>query len=388
MLRKIFNIFSNTRGVVVWLSVFLSLILFQTPYLMLGRWSSLVSIAMTFVFLFKDRRKKGLAMTLSIDGLEVLLFLILALLTTIAHGVSALDVDVFAVQVLLCACLTNKVGLDAQEFRLVKWMYLSAMTVYSVLVIVSCSRSVYRYFHGDIELFNTFFDPNYIGIPIVFASVLALGEILYQKKGRLICFVMFAVYGIAILFTASRGNSVGFAFGIGLVLLYYLKDKSVGFWEKIWVIAILLIAVAILMGKLMGSFVDQIERMTTFGEDADNGRFYLWEIIINEWKKYPVFGLGLKGAARFCGHASHNTYVEILAETGIVGFIMMSIVLVRALIKSYKYDKVFFFALLTLYLQMAFLDTLINRCLWPYLCLVAIFPMHPNQCDASLQKEE
>ena len=327
-------------------------------------------------------------MTLSIDGLEVLLFLILALLTTIAHGVSALDVDVFAVQVLLCACLTNKVGLDAQEFRLVKWMYLSAMTVYSVLVIVSCSRSVYRYFHGDIELFNTFFDPNYIGIPIVFASVLALGEILYQKKGRLICFVMFAVYGIAILFTASRGNSVGFAFGIGLVLLYYLKDKSVGFWEKIWVIAILLIAVAILMGKLMGSFVDQIERMTTFGEDADNGRFYLWEIIINEWKKYPVFGLGLKGAARFCGHASHNTYVEILAETGIVGFIMMSIVLVRALIKSYKYDKVFFFALLTLYLQMAFLDTLINRCLWPYLCLVAIFPMHPNQCDASLQKEE
>lgn len=63
-------------------------------------------------------------------------------------------------------------------------------------------------------------------------------------------------------------------------------------------------------------------------------RFDLWRIAISLWEQYPFFGIGLgqfrtvsveQFGANY-GQLAHNTYLSVLAETGLVGILAFSII--------------------------------------------------------------
>lgn len=70
--------------------------------------------------------------------------------------------------------------------------------------------------------------------------------------------------------------------------------------------------------------------------DISNGRFELWKLAWNRFKINPISGSGLKSIYKETGFDVHNTYLQILAETGIVGFLFLVTGLFQIIICGYK----------------------------------------------------
>ena len=135
---------------------------------------------------------------------------------------------------------------------------------------------------------------------------------------------------LAILLTASRGSLVATlpAFLFMLASLTQLK-----FHLRV------LLFVA-LVGTLFGlqSLVppSSLQRLSTTGTSIAtgdlHGRVDIWRQGITVFTQHPLFGVG-SGAFRAAterGSAPHNSYLSVLVDVGIVGFVLLAIVVAIA----------------------------------------------------------
>ena len=122
--------------------------------------------------------------------------------------------------------------------------------------------------------------------------------------------------------------------------------------------------------------------MVSLNEDnSDNGRLELWEKAWETWKSYPFFGVGLGGMYRLTDRATHNTYLELLSETGLVGLCIFGAFLIKLSKKIYSIEKKYLCMLICMLFQISFLDAFDNRCVWVILCwMVLISNIKNNYC--------
>ena len=229
-------------------------------------------------------------------------------------------------------------------------------------------------------LFNTELDPNYLGIPLVAGLTLLLAQIVNGKRKWLYA-VLYLIVAAAIIFTSSRGNFLAAVITSGLYFLVVLFNADVPQSKKIALMVILVLAALGVM--MLGShyLTEQWERMSEFGATADNGRFYLWSQSLQEWEKNPIFGHGLGGMYRLIGKASHNTYLQLLSETGLIGVLLFIPLLFLYIRRTFIVDKVMFVVLIGVLFQVVFLDALDSRCLWVVLIWISMLPKkHKMEC--------
>lgn len=356
------------RTPIIWFSFFAALMLFQTSYMRLGTITAFVTLAATILTAIASGNVSLRRFSLSRDSGSLLIFLLMVSMVTVVSGSLPSGFSRFAAQIILCIVLIAMEPINRREEEFIKTVFIIATLAYAVLTIRSCYQlGTTRYYHGNIELFNARLDPNFIGIPFVAASVLVLNNILTGKK-RLLNAACYIVLAIAIVYTASRGNMICLALSNALVVLFYMQKKNVHVLAKILWIVLIIIAIGLLSGYLETNFTAQWERMTSFGEGADNGRFELWTRAAEAWRESPLFGKGLGGMYRIYGKATHNTYLQLLSETGVLGTILFLTFIVRLLKEIFKADKVYFCLLAGTLVQIGFLDALDNRGLWVVLC--------------------
>ena len=160
-----------------------------------------------------------------------------------------------------------------------------------------------------------------------------------------------------------------FMFSLGDRALRLLRILSAGF------------AVAV-VGLLLSGAVDVLfedSRGTGFETDI---RFQLWQAAWELWKSSPVFGVGLGqfvgSAAGFIDHGAegviaHSTYLSMLSETGLVGFVLFALVPVRvavALVRDRSTgSRLFLGSLLSVLVMAASLNLQNSRSLWVLLAL-------------------
>lgn len=83
--------------------------------------------------------------------------------------------------------------------------------------------------------------------------------------------------------------------------------------------------------------IEAINRLTSEG-GTDRGE--LWQLGLNVWKKYPIFGCGYTVSNRYntleglVGFPFHNSYITILAEIGIWGVAILGTNLFENLFKA------------------------------------------------------
>jgi putative inorganic carbon (hco3(-)) transporter len=148
-----------------------------------------------------------------------------------------------------------------------------------------------------------------------------LGTFSFAKKiyGKIGILLLVATCCYCILFSFSRGAYLGFL--VGLVTVGLLRSR--------WMLAV---AAVILLGwqLLLPAAVQQRILMTT--EDAEEGqqfdsssqqRIELWEDAMNLFKRNPVTGTGFETYSHMGRVGSfrdtHNYYVKVLAEMGVIG---------------------------------------------------------------------
>lgn len=155
------------------------------------------------------------------------------------------------------------------------------------------------------------------------AAAFLLGIYAYTKKilRKLGILLVLATCGYCLLFSFSRGGYLGFL--VGLITVGLLKTR--------W---FLVLAVVIVVGwqTLLPESVQERITMTT-ADAADGQRFDsssqeridLWADAWNLFKRNPVTGTGFEtyGHLGRLGYSdTHNYYVKVLAETGVVGLLL------------------------------------------------------------------
>lgn len=167
-------------------------------------------------------------------------------------------------------------------------------------------------------------EPNYTSASLVFPFAMALAFYRSSQGCSKIFWTMIAgLIAIACVGTYSRSGFLAIVLIGGLYLLRGNLAQAV-----------------VPLGLLGGVFITAVTLIPSlhkriFGiggavQEGATGRFDLWEQAIDMWLESPVFGSGMSSFYDRYHGAVHNSYLQVLAETGLVGFLLYLMVIVTA----------------------------------------------------------
>ncbi len=257
-------------------------------------------------------------------------------------------------------------------------------------------------------------EPLYYGTYLIFTITLAIGLLIFNKSKNIlkkndiyIALAALILGGINLLLTYARGAWIGEAFAIFILFLVFLINYKI----KKNIIYTILIAIVVISIGIFGlyklnklpNFANKIIARATNLQSVD--RTYLDNNALQAFSSNPIFGIGIGGFGPYMainpfitppqnfgqiegyGWAIvNNEYLEILAETGIVGFVLFIFLIYKIFsnfIKAYKVknnenslEKILlvssFAALCGILLQYLTFSTLYILQIWMVIVLVEI----------------
>ena len=182
---------------------------------------------------------------------------------------------------------------------------------------------------------------SYLLLPIALAAALLLFSKLRQYK---ILWIALFVYSLVLFLTVSRGGLLGYiGMAIAMIIVYATlpKVRSGKIWQTLGVVVVAYLCSLLIIGifhkpvqntqsQTTGS-TSYVSHVTDFNENSDS-RAISRDTAIGLIKKSPIIGFGPgqygpqinnNQQAYFGWPIVNNEPLEILAETGIVGFVFL-----------------------------------------------------------------
>lgn len=169
-------------------------------------------------------------------------------------------------------------------------------------------------------------DPNYAAVSMAIAVVLI--DPFASRRGnwaRMGAIAFTFVFTGAIVVTDSRGGVLALVSGLAFLIwrsVRRLETRYVG----VAVICLLLVIVGAAASSVKSDYSSLISNRTSFG----TARFSVWESGLSVWNAYPLIGCGLGGLpfvtriTEMKALVAHNTFIDVLAELGVVGFVLFA----------------------------------------------------------------
>jgi len=175
----------------------------------------------------------------------------------------------------------------------------------------------------------------------ILLTILPLSLVFFLKERKRLYKIIFAAVFLIILggffLTYSRGGFIAFLFLAIITLYKVLKNKH---RTKILLVAIpLMIAMsAVFYNTVADNYISRVESLRALQKNSPeitesslNKRYiYYFKIAPKLFSENPIFGTGIGGFRHYNTYYdqnSHNTYLEILTGTGIIGFIPFMMIL-------------------------------------------------------------
>ncbi len=167
-----------------------------------------------------------------------------------------------------------------------------------------------------------FLGPNEVAAFLNQCTIILLGIYFFMKRGRnkfiLLGIILLCAY--CIIFLYSRAAYAGFT--AGLFVLFAFKKR--------WLLIPLILCAALWQVVLPEKVIERIkETKNEYGEldKSSEDRILMWEVGLDLFQKSPVFGIGY-GVFRNLGLQlgdTHNIYVKLLVEQGLLGLLVFLI---------------------------------------------------------------
>ena len=145
--------------------------------------------------------------------------------------------------------------------------------------------------HGRIT--GTTPNPNEFGALMVLSISLAISGVLFfeERKTRLLCWVALPVFGFALVLTMSRSSLVATFLAVGLILILFLKQRSIKYKRKR---ILTLVVFAFIIGVFILQFAPEkalfrYSQLTTFTEATS------WVARVENGKRISLFGWNRHG---------------------------------------------------------------------------------------------
>jgi len=182
-----------------------------------------------------------------------------------------------------------------------------------------------------------FLGPNEVAAFLNQCTIIMTGVFFFMKRSRnkliLLAIILLNMY--CIIFLYSRAAYVGLA--VGLCILFAFKQRML--------LIPLLLAALLWQVVLPAKVIERIkETQNEYGEldESSELRIQIWEIGMELFAGSPIVGVGF-GVFRNLGLAlgdTHNIYVKILVEQGVVGLLFFLVIVFNFMREGFKlYQK-------------------------------------------------
>ncbi len=226
------------------------------------------------------------------------------------------------------------------------------------------------------------YEPDGVGIMLALAVPMA-AYLTTQYKSRIFTILntlAIPVCFFAIFLNATRTASIVAMFGIAYWLFTHRKAS----------LKIKLLLVGFFIGSIVAVFAfapeASVERIFSSSKSISagtlNGRTVIWAASIDQWSTSPIIGTGIGSIAYMLSSAhveynsAHNTFIQVLTETGIIGlslYLMLIVSMLYYIQKTALNDKIFLISLLLVALvSQLTMNTLFDKEMWFSLTMVAI----------------
>lgn len=132
----------------------------------------------------------------------------------------------------------------------------------------------------------------------------------------------------ALLLTGKRAHII-FAGAAFFVMYWYHSEKKTRLLKTLRIMIAGICAAAVLFSVFpaFGVFLERFQSQIAAGDVLTN-RLKFWQLAVQKFLENPVFGIGWENFLAECYEtlgvtaATHNIYLQLLCETGIVGFLV------------------------------------------------------------------
>ena len=290
-------------------------------------------------------------------GLSILLFLAVLFISSVLSFAPKGSLTVWAMYLVFTAfyfVVINTVKTKKQLYGLLKIFVISGALValYGVMQYVfgwttSNAWIDETMFEDDImRVYSTLGNPNVLGEYLLLVLPVAAVFMLKDRVNTLskwTYMAMFALLGLCLVLTQSRGCWIGFMLSVVLFVTFY-EGRWWGF------IPLVLIILPMIVPETV------VERIASVGNMEDSStsyRVYIWLATLGMMKYYWLGGIGMgeKAFAQvypfFMYNAvvaphSHNTFLQLLVEAGVAGlgtFLVMQIIFIKNMHSVYKMNN-------------------------------------------------
>ncbi len=266
---------------------------------------------------------------------SALLFVIWCAFGLFYHGMAQVPLKFWTfVQLLAVVWMIWELAPSAPRVRGLLAAYLLGSYVVAIqtVLLLRSGQALHRFAAGNV-------DPN--DLAMMMALALPTGWYLGITTPRPVCRWIargYLVVGLlAVILTGSRGAMVTALFGLLIVPLTMTK-LSPG--KAAAAIALLAIAGALTVTYVPDRIVQRLETTGSEVEDASlGGRFTLWHAGANAFLRQPLLGYGTSGFISAIkpkmgprAQVAHNSFLSLLVETGLIGFLLYTTMMVTVLL--------------------------------------------------------
>lgn len=238
-------------------------------------------------------------------------------------------------------------------------------------------------YHGNVAerqvltLFGVQSEPNNQGAYIVVGFTIFLYRLLNLNKNRLFYIAPLLVNAYATLKTGSRTGLTTLAFITVAIFWQSLRKRNLSIWKGLILGAISILALYFVVKKyLPQNTFDRLFEFDTY--EGGSNRVFLWKNAFELFKKNLNPFLGAGWGAYFGYNniykAVHNTYLGMLCDVGIFGFLLFFVPIINAmwqLLKKRDILPICFF--ITAAVPAFFIEAINKRYFWNAVILLFIY---------------
>lgn len=244
-----------------------------------------------------------------------------------------------AAKILIANGIIQSVGVFLELFFYNKWWPLvntilakSGIDVYQT--IIRAQKNV-NYLSGFTH--NAGFTATYI-VNAIFAVFL-----IKDKLKKPLFFFLIALFNTSLIMTGKRGQLLILL--VAYSIMYIVKAETVRKGIKACLKVAALLVIAYIVGYVLYITINSDNNILyrvlkliydKSTSDKSSGRYELWNQAIIEIKNNFLFGIGWLNYDLKYGLGVHNTYLQVLCESGVIGLVLFILAIGTTVFHSYK----------------------------------------------------
>jgi len=329
------------------------MLIIAIPFLQSNELILLFTVLISFSFIFNAIRHKKVAYTKTAITFPILLYLIVQIICTITSVTPMLSLQNFLVSlfsIIMFFIIINTVTTKSILDKCLKMFIFIAFVASCYGILQYFTVGVTDLTWVDLEtnpdlttrVGGPFNNPNIFAeyLEYILPTALVLIFVYKNKINKILLSIMSATILICLVLTFSRGGWLGFAAAI----FFFALVKFTRY------IPILIAGGIACIPFLPSVILTRLQSIVNFQDTSNSYRINVWQGTIEMIKDFLFTGVGYGYWAYKSAYIhysvnatkvwhSHNVYLQILAETGIFGFISFTLVIISLFVLIISHNK-------------------------------------------------